>query len=113
MTKARIVDELRKIAFSDMRRFVRWNSGCVLIESSDALDDDSAACVAEISQRETKFGTAIRFKLHDKVEALDKLARHLGMFTEKLDVDVSITNYTPEQREARIEELLKRAARTK
>ena len=111
ITKRMIVDELRKVGFSDMRKFAAWDAAGVYLISSTALGDDSAACVSEVSQRDTRYGTSIRFKLHSKVEALEKLARHLGMFVERSEVSgsIDITNYTPEQRQARIEELLKRA----
>lgn len=83
VTQERIVDELRKIGFSDMSRFARWGPRGVELKSSDELDADSAACVSEVS--ETDNGS-VKFKLHDKVAALNLLAKHLGMLKEKVEL---------------------------
>lgn len=48
---------------------------------SDQIDEDTAGAVAEVKQ--TREGLA--FKMHDKLAALDKLGRHLGMFKDKVE----------------------------
>ncbi len=40
--------------------------------------------LTEISQTKVKDGGSVKFKLHDKKGALDSVARHLGMFNDKL-----------------------------
>lgn len=100
VTQERVLKELARIGFSDMRKLLRWTgnlpkmdedraeeSGDVEISvanfvqlfDSDQLDDDVAACISEISQ--TREG-ALKVKLHDKQQALVSLARHLGMFKD-------------------------------
>ncbi len=83
VTQDRVVKELARIAFSDIRSFVRWSGQGVEILPSYTLTDDDAACVSEVSQVDTQYGTTIKFKLHDKKSALEMLGRHLGMFVEK------------------------------
>lgn len=94
ITKDRIVEELAKIAFADMRKAVKWgptqntkqmidgtvvvSSGVTLIDSSE-LDDDTAAAVSEIAN--TREG--VKIKLHDKKTALVDLAKMLGFMVEK------------------------------
>ncbi|MOA67293.1 hypothetical protein D3C78_1943990 [compost metagenome] len=46
------------------------------------MDRVKLDAVAEI--KETKEG--ISLKLHDKVSALEKIGRHLGMFKDKLEI---------------------------
>jgi phage terminase small subunit len=113
VTADRVVQELAKIGFSDIRRLVSWETltidpdfaedvdvtkedqahggalqrarrhTLVHLVGSDELDEDSAASVAEISQ--TAHG--VKVKLHDKRAALVDLGRHLGLFKPlKLEV---------------------------
>jgi phage terminase small subunit len=53
---------------------------------TDTIDLEKMRAVAEIKQ--TRDGIAL--KLHDKKGALDSMARHLGMFSDKMTVDVNI-----------------------
>lgn len=103
ITQDRVLAELAKIGFADMRKLLRWTgnlpkfdedeaekSGEVEISvanfvqlfDSDDLDDDIAACISEISQ--TREG-ALKVKLHDKQAALVSIGRHLGMFKERVE----------------------------
>ena len=79
VTQERIVKELAKIAFSDMRHFAKVDEGVPFLPSTAWTGEDAAA-VAEVSQTVTEAGGTIRLKLHDKLAALDKLAKHLGMY---------------------------------
>ena len=86
ITAERVIRELARIAFTDTRRYSTWGPDGVVLRASTELTEDEAAAVAEVSQTITKDGGTIRFKLHDKHAALVDLGKHLGMFTEKLDV---------------------------
>jgi len=99
-----VVDELRKIAFSDMRSFAEWGPyGVGLLESGE-LTDDASGCVAEVGETITQHGGSKRIKLHDKPKALELLGKHLGMFAEKLAVSggaelvIRIVNESKERR---------------
>lgn len=97
VTVERVVRELAKIGFSDIRNVVNWGdavgvkdletgevmitNGVALVSASD-LDGDAAACIAEISQ--TREGV-MKVKLHDKRAALVDLGKHLGMFVERTE----------------------------
>lgn len=82
VTVERIVAEYARIGFADPRKAVAWAGNVVTAKASTELDDDAAACIAEVSQ--TKDG--IRIKFHSKTAALDSLAQHLGMFPNKLEL---------------------------
>jgi len=96
ITQDMVLAELAKIAFSDMRRAVKWSSSLgevmdgdnlvqtngVMLVDSDNLDDSTAAAVSEISQT----AQGIKIKLHDKRAALVDIGRHLGMFNDKLNL---------------------------
>lgn len=87
ITRDMIADEYRKLAFSDMRKFSKWTPDGVTLIDSKELDDDSAACVAEVSQTVTKDGGSIKFKLHDKKGALDSLSKMLGFVIDKTELE--------------------------
>lgn len=80
ITADRVLNEIAKLAFSDARRFSTWGPSGVSPIDSNTLSDDDAACVAEVSETVSKEGGSIRVKLHDKIGALDKLGKHLGLW---------------------------------
>ncbi|MBY9081213.1 terminase small subunit [Paenibacillus sp. HN-1] len=59
----------------------------VRIFDTDTISRTKLDAVAEIKQ--TKEGIAL--KLHDKKGALDSIARHLGMFSDKIEVTGTLT----------------------
>jgi phage terminase small subunit len=101
ITRTRLIEELARIAFSDIGKVVTWGPEAVVIQApesgvaikrmenritlldSDKIEDDVRGAVAEISQGANG---ALHVKMHDKVAALDKLARVLGMYRIKVDV---------------------------
>ena len=110
-TPARIVDELAAMAFSDIGKAVEWNNDVeyvsdnpteeeefgqygnvtkviaskVLVIPSKEMDPRTRLAVAEISQGEKG---QLKIKMHPKADALDKLAKVLGMYNERVDVDI-------------------------
>jgi phage terminase small subunit len=95
VTPERVMAELAKLGFSDIRDLVRWRAAVtemvedeetgeprlavateVVIVDSDKLTDGVAAAIAEVSQ--SKDGT-LKVKMHDKLGALTKMAHVLGM----------------------------------
>jgi phage terminase small subunit len=101
VTRPRIVDELAKIAFSDICKVVTWRRETVPIESpngegeggkvvlsrvtvtdSSQIDPDAAAAIAEMNQGANG---SLRVKMHDKLAALEKLGRTLGIFKDRVE----------------------------
>lgn len=93
VTTRDVAKELSRIAFAQVTQVAEWtpDSGLV-VRPSDDLDDDARATIKEIED-ETKTTSRglgalrvetqtrkLRVKQHDKVRALELLARHLGMF---------------------------------
>lgn len=87
ITADAVVKELARIGFSDIADFLSFGkNGIKLMESSEV----DTKCLAEVKQTATQFGSTISFKLHDKLGALDKLAKHLGIYApEKHDVTIT------------------------
>lgn len=76
VTADRVVEELERLAFSDLRDAVEWGSSGVTLKESTELSRDAAAFVASVS--EGKDGVTI--KTHNKIAALKLLGEHLGLF---------------------------------
>lgn len=112
VTQERILTEYARIAFSDIRKF--YNEKGMLILPGD-LDDDSAAALAGIEVFEEfafdsegnrdHIGDTKKLKIHNKIQALDSLAKHLGMFEKdnqqrKPEVKLDISTLSPAELKA-------------
>lgn len=124
VTADRVLHELAKIGFADIRKAVTWQTSLITEEDnpdggdvavikhvvtntvqlvgSEDIDDDTAAAISEISQ--TAQG-GMKIKLHDKRAALVDIGRHLGMFTDKLNVNLNMSDMSDEQLVASIRRL--------
>lgn len=98
VTQDRVVQELARIAFADIRNVMTWDGDRTRFKASDELDDDAARTIASVKERTTRTearnGESVTYletrelKLYDKLKALEMLGRHLGMFNDKLQIDV-------------------------
>lgn len=123
ITQDRVLIELARIGFSDIRNAVKWGEtmlrvadsetgeveayhGLALI-GSDEIDDDTAAAIAEVSEGPK----GIKIKFHDKKGALADLAKHVGVDRIKAayDADLELKRLQAEKLKAEIE-MLKRGS---
>ena len=94
VTQERLIAEYAKIGFANMEEYATWGPGGVKVNDSDQLLPGASEAVAEVSEHVTfnKDGEGtktLRFKLHDKKGALDSLAKHLGMFIDRQEINVN------------------------
>lgn len=95
VTQDRVVKELARLAFANAADFVTvekrevdagdGNSiavDCATVKHTSELTADQQAAIAGIKQG----ANGVELKLCDKLKALELLGRHMGMFTDKLDV---------------------------
>ena len=59
----------------------------VEVKPTAELTDDQRAAIAQIKQG----ANGIEVKMYDKIKALELLGRHIGMFTDKLDIKATVT----------------------
>ena len=92
ITQDMVLQELAKLGFFDIRKLFD-DSGKPLDIAS--LDNETAACIAGLEvmdvyegAREDKefVGYIKKYKLSDKLKALELLGRHLGMFKDKVEL---------------------------
>ena len=87
VTQDMVIQELARLGFANLGDHLVWDNGGVTVTSSVGLSEDAVRAVAEVYEHITADGTrTIRLKLHDKLAALDKLAKHLGMFVQRQEV---------------------------
>lgn len=95
VTQDRVIKELARLAFANAADFVTvekrevdagdGNSiavDCATVKHTSDLTVDQQAAIAGIKQG----ANGVELKLCDKLKALELLGRHMGMFTDKLDV---------------------------
>ncbi len=94
ISQQRVLEELALIGFSSITDFLRIKTGKKRIEGkwqtvqsvelldTDKIDKRVIPAIASIKQGIN----GIELKLHDKENALITIARHLGMFNDKLDI---------------------------
>ncbi len=94
LTTDRIVQELERIAFGDLKNSVKWDSNGTNVRASDELPDDVSATIAAIEEEETttEFGVhsktkrKVKVKHYDKLRALELLARYKGMLVDRKEL---------------------------
>ena len=94
VTQDMVIKELAKIAFLDIRKLYTENGQ---LKNVADIDDDTAGAISSLETLEeydgygderAKIGDIQKVKLLDKTKALELLGRHLGIFNDKLDVNV-------------------------
>ena len=99
VTAKEVLAELRRIGFADIKDFISFrvektdigyneDDGESIIDYAPIIDikdsdEVDGRVIQEVSISEK--GT-FKFKLYDKMSALEKLGKHLGMFTDKVEV---------------------------
>lgn len=86
----RVVLELAKIAFVNISDVVDTDTGEILPNASQ----DDLACIESVKfkQSDNQYGGSIEreVKVASKLKALEMLGKHLGMWNDKVDVNVTI-----------------------
>ena len=95
VTAERVLQELARVAFLDVRKLLNDDG---TMKPLSELDDDTAATIAGIELSEirdgegTPIGVLKKIKIADKLVALDKLARNLGLLQDKLKISGDAEN---------------------
>ncbi|WP_374250360.1 terminase small subunit [Xanthobacter sp.] len=95
ITADRVLKELAKLAFFDIRKAFNWDGS---LKPLDEMDDETAASIAglEVSELSDADGNAVgrvkKIKLADKRAALVDIGRHLGMWNDKVTLQGDADN---------------------
>jgi phage terminase small subunit len=123
----RVLAELAKIGFADIKQYLEYRTaksvvghdevnGEPIIDYTQIIDviDSSQVDGSVISEVSISKDGTFKFKLHDKMAALDKIGKHLGMFTDKMEltgkdggpIETTVTDLTTDQLKAKAAQLL-------
>ena len=89
ITADRVIRELAKIAFVDPDRVINADDGTI---KADATDEDKAAIQGvKVKRSSSMNGDSFEneVRLYDKTKALELLGKHLGLFTDKVDLNMT------------------------
>lgn len=137
ITQDMVLEEYRQLGFSKITDYLTVRTERILVgrdmetnepiseirqllilKDTSEIPEDKLAAIAEI--KETQHG--LSFKLHDKKGALDSIAKHLGMFIERLEhtgkdggpietkAKVNLTSLTDEELEV-LESIVNKSAK--
>lgn len=98
ITQDMVVKELARIGFADMSDFVTIDDGGMIQANPlDTLEEGKSRIIRKVKEKRVIKSTAegdhvldatYEFELCDKVKSLELLGKHLGMFTEKREIDL-------------------------
>jgi phage terminase small subunit len=92
VTQDRVVLELARIAFADVRQYGDEPGQRSGLKPSTELSDDQTAAVQEVTWLDRADGSVqTKLKLHDKIGALTLLGKHLGMFVDRTKLEGEVT----------------------
>ena len=97
VTQDQVVREFAKLAFVNMQYFITVQADGSAYTDLSKLTRDQAAAIQEITVDQYTEGRGdaarnvkrVKIKLADKKGALDSLAKHLGMFTDRMQMQVT------------------------
>ncbi len=101
VTQDKVIQELAKIAFADIRSLYNDSGG---LKNIKEIDNDIAGAIISLETLEEyegygdnreKVGDTRKVKLLDKTKALELLGKHLGMFRDKIEVGGKIDVNNP------------------
>lgn len=80
VNKRKVISELEAIAYSNIGDYLSFGPSGVVFKDSEKLGPEKIQAVAAVKQSQTANGTAVSFRLWDKIAALTKLGETVGMF---------------------------------
>jgi phage terminase small subunit len=123
VTAKDVITELSKIGFANMGDYLKSTSDGDPRFDYSTLTRDQKAALAEVTVEDFVDGRGadardvrrVKFRLADKIAALERLGRHLGMFVDRHvyegTIEHQLSLMSPAERLARAEELLQGAVR--
>lgn len=102
ITADRVLLEIANIAFAKPTDVMAWGPDGVILRDSKSLTPEAAALVQEVSETKgtDKGGGSVKIKVYSKLDALDKLCRHLGIFNDQTTSRVQVQEVPAAQAQA-------------
>lgn len=79
VTADRVVQEIARVAFASLSDVMTWGPSGAQVRPNNEITPEAAAAIAEITETRDGF----KVKLHNKVAALEQLAKHVGLYHDR------------------------------
>lgn len=95
ITVDRVLNEYGRLAFNNLPDIVNFSKGSISITDFENLSTRQKACIKKFKvTTEKRLDTGgkptmvdkVEIELHDKLHALDSIAKHLGMFIDRSEI---------------------------
>lgn len=91
-----ILREQYRLATSDITNYLSWGPNGIAWKSSDTLSEDARRAIESVDIYQDTLDSEdgaitklrIKLKMHPKIPALEMLAKHLGLYRERVDITV-------------------------
>jgi len=84
-----VLREFARLARSDITNYLEVTEEGVIVKPSKDYGEDASRAICEVSETFSRTGKRqIKFKTHDKIRALEGLAKHLGLMIDKHEVKI-------------------------
>lgn len=95
----KLIDQMERIAFCDIKDFLSFKENLVTFKDSDAVDGRMIQSITSVTtEMKGVKKTTMKLQLWDKLKAIEMLGKHLAMFTDTTPAGIKdpskITNVT-------------------
>ena len=90
ITADKVIKELGRVAFSNMKEYAEWDKNGVDLKPSSELTEAQAVVVEAVKETVSKEGGTLSIKLFNKLNALEMLSKYFNLFKEPPQQDINI-----------------------
>lgn len=111
ITQDWVLKKLAAIATVPLTELCEWNPSGITLKDSNDLPPEAIACIKKITERMGADGnSSLSVEQYDKMRALELIGRHLGMFSDNVNVKCDFTGLSDAELVERAASLLGGAA---
>jgi len=90
ITQDWVLKRLASIVEVPLTELCGWNPSGITLRDSEGMPAEAIASIKKITERMGADGnSSLSVEQYDKMRALELIGRHLGMFSDKIDVEIT------------------------
>ena len=92
ITQDWVLKKLASIVEIPLTELCEWNASGIALRDSNDMPPEAIACIKKITERMGADGnSSLSVEQYDKLRALELIGKHLGMFTDNVNVNCDLT----------------------